>query len=165
MCMKMPVPLAPICQYHRILLDQETCSAAGDIPADGAWWDHGQEHTHGVQPAYPHHQVPIVLANSADRPSCASSDGGLAAELTEVQSMLLRAAFDVCDALHACRPPQCVYRYPREVPELPWYRSTVPQMVMAGFLVRHLSAGQDDVHLVQFMVLPSHNPTGLQFGY
>jgi len=25
-------------------------------------------------------------------------------------------------------------RYPREIPELPWYRHTVPQMVMAGFL-------------------------------
>ncbi len=25
-------------------------------------------------------------------------------------------------------------RYPREVPPLPWYRSTVPQMLMAGFL-------------------------------
>lgn len=23
-------------------------------------------------------------------------------------------------------------KYPREVPQLPWYRSTVPQMVMAG---------------------------------
>ncbi len=25
-------------------------------------------------------------------------------------------------------------RYPREVPPLPWYRTTVPQMMMAGFL-------------------------------
>ena len=25
-------------------------------------------------------------------------------------------------------------RYPREVPPLPWYRTTVPQMLMAGFL-------------------------------
>jgi len=25
-------------------------------------------------------------------------------------------------------------KYPREIPQLPWYRSTVPQMVMAGFL-------------------------------
>ncbi|KAA6422087.1 MAG: phagocytic receptor 1b-like [Trebouxia sp. A1-2] len=25
-------------------------------------------------------------------------------------------------------------KYPREIPELPWYRSAVPQMVMAGFL-------------------------------
>jgi hypothetical protein len=25
-------------------------------------------------------------------------------------------------------------KYPREIPELPWYRGTVPQMVMAGFL-------------------------------
>ena len=25
-------------------------------------------------------------------------------------------------------------RYPREVPPLPWYRQTAPQMVMAGFL-------------------------------
>ena len=25
-------------------------------------------------------------------------------------------------------------KYPREVPELPWYRTAVPQMVMAGFL-------------------------------
>ena len=25
-------------------------------------------------------------------------------------------------------------KYPREIPELPWYRSTVPQMVLAGFL-------------------------------
>ncbi|CAL5227062.1 g9965 [Coccomyxa viridis] len=25
-------------------------------------------------------------------------------------------------------------KYPREIPELPWYRHTVPQMVMAGFL-------------------------------
>ncbi|KAK4484101.1 hypothetical protein RD792_011321 [Penstemon davidsonii] len=25
-------------------------------------------------------------------------------------------------------------KYPREIPELPWYRSTVPQMAMAGFL-------------------------------
>lgn len=42
-------------------------------------------------------------------------------------------------------PPACTLRsefnapcrtnkYPREVPQLPWYRSTVPQMVMAGFL-------------------------------
>jgi len=25
-------------------------------------------------------------------------------------------------------------KYPREVPQLPWYRTTVPQMLMAGFL-------------------------------
>lgn len=25
-------------------------------------------------------------------------------------------------------------KYPREIPELPWYRSTLPQMAMAGFL-------------------------------
>ncbi|BDA41200.1 Transmembrane 9 superfamily member 3 [Coccomyxa sp. Obi] len=25
-------------------------------------------------------------------------------------------------------------KYPREIPELPWYRSTFPQMIMAGFL-------------------------------
>ena len=25
-------------------------------------------------------------------------------------------------------------RYPREIPDLPWYRHTVPQMIMAGFL-------------------------------
>eukprot|EP00798_Chlamydomonas_sp_ICE-L_P020329 gene20329-27089_t len=25
-------------------------------------------------------------------------------------------------------------KYPREIPELPWYRTTVPQMIMAGFL-------------------------------
>lgn len=25
-------------------------------------------------------------------------------------------------------------KYPREVPPLPWYRQTVPQMLMAGFL-------------------------------
>lgn len=25
-------------------------------------------------------------------------------------------------------------KYPREIPQLPWYRSTVPQMAMAGFL-------------------------------
>ena len=25
-------------------------------------------------------------------------------------------------------------KYPREIPELPWYRSVVPQMLMAGFL-------------------------------
>ncbi len=25
-------------------------------------------------------------------------------------------------------------KYPREIPQLPWYRTTVPQMVMAGFL-------------------------------
>ncbi|GFH31247.1 transmembrane 9 superfamily member, partial [Haematococcus lacustris] len=25
-------------------------------------------------------------------------------------------------------------KYPREIPQLPWYRSTVPQMIMAGFL-------------------------------
>ncbi|XP_047330739.1 transmembrane 9 superfamily member 3-like [Impatiens glandulifera] len=25
-------------------------------------------------------------------------------------------------------------KYPREIPELPWYRSTIPQMAMAGFL-------------------------------
>eukprot|EP00197_Chlamydomonas_leiostraca_P002553 CAMPEP_0202857270 /NCGR_PEP_ID=MMETSP1391-20130828/278_1 /ASSEMBLY_ACC=CAM_ASM_000867 /TAXON_ID=1034604 /ORGANISM="Chlamydomonas leiostraca, Strain SAG 11-49" /LENGTH=606 /DNA_ID=CAMNT_0049536053 /DNA_START=73 /DNA_END=1893 /DNA_ORIENTATION=+ len=25
-------------------------------------------------------------------------------------------------------------KYPREVPQLPWYRTTVPQMIMAGFL-------------------------------
>ena len=25
-------------------------------------------------------------------------------------------------------------KYPREIPELPWYRLAVPQMVMAGFL-------------------------------
>ena len=28
----------------------------------------------------------------------------------------------------------CERRYPREVPPLPWYRTTVPQMLMAGFL-------------------------------
>lgn len=25
-------------------------------------------------------------------------------------------------------------KYPREIPDLPWYRSTIPQMIMAGFL-------------------------------
>lgn len=25
-------------------------------------------------------------------------------------------------------------KFPRQVPELPWYRTTVPQMMMAGFL-------------------------------
>ena len=25
-------------------------------------------------------------------------------------------------------------KYPREIPQLPWYRTTVPQMLMAGFL-------------------------------
>lgn len=25
-------------------------------------------------------------------------------------------------------------KYPREIPQLPWYRSTIPQMAMAGFL-------------------------------
>lgn len=25
-------------------------------------------------------------------------------------------------------------KYPREIPELPWYRHAIPQMVMAGFL-------------------------------
>ena len=25
-------------------------------------------------------------------------------------------------------------KYPREIPELPWYRLAVPQMIMAGFL-------------------------------
>eukprot|EP00873_Tetraselmis_striata_P026587 jgi/Tetstr1/446851/TSEL_034329.t1 len=31
-------------------------------------------------------------------------------------------------------PPSRTTKYPREVPPLPWYRSTVPQMAMAGFL-------------------------------
>ena len=31
-------------------------------------------------------------------------------------------------------PPTRVTKYPREIPPLPWYRKTVPQMVMAGFL-------------------------------
>ncbi len=25
-------------------------------------------------------------------------------------------------------------KYPREIPPLPWYRQTLPQMLMAGFL-------------------------------
>ena len=29
---------------------------------------------------------------------------------------------------------ECMGRYPREIPELPWYRHAVPQMIMAGFL-------------------------------
>ena len=29
-------------------------------------------------------------------------------------------------------------KYPREVPALPWYRSTVPQMVMAGARSPHV---------------------------
>ena len=29
---------------------------------------------------------------------------------------------------------KCMGRYPREIPELPWYRHAVPQMIMAGFL-------------------------------
>ena len=31
-----------------------------------------------------------------------------------------------------CHAVHC--RYPREVPPLPWYRQTFPQMLMAGFL-------------------------------
>jgi uncharacterized membrane protein len=30
--------------------------------------------------------------------------------------------------------PTRTNKYPREIPELPWYRTAVPQMVMAGFL-------------------------------
>ena len=30
--------------------------------------------------------------------------------------------------------PTRTTKYPREIPLLPWYRHTVPQMVMAGFL-------------------------------
>lgn len=36
-----------------------------------------------------------------------------------------------------CPPPRASCRttkFPRDVPPLPWYRSTVPQMLMAGFL-------------------------------
>lgn len=34
------------------------------------------------------------------------------------------------DFLAPCR----TNKYPREVPQLPWYRTAVPQMLMAGFL-------------------------------
>ena len=31
-------------------------------------------------------------------------------------------------------PPCRTTKYPRQVPELPWYRTSIPQMLMAGFL-------------------------------
>lgn len=31
-------------------------------------------------------------------------------------------------------PPTRTTKYPREIPPLPWYRHTLPQMLMAGFL-------------------------------
>jgi transmembrane 9 superfamily member 1 len=31
-------------------------------------------------------------------------------------------------------PPCRTTKYPREIPALPWYRGTVPQMIVAGFL-------------------------------
>ncbi len=44
-------------------------------------------------------------------------------------------------AWHACmrcrsefNTPCRTNKYPREIPELPWYRTTIPQMLMAGFL-------------------------------
>jgi len=30
--------------------------------------------------------------------------------------------------------PTRTTKYPREIPPLPWYRQTLPQMIMAGFL-------------------------------
>lgn len=30
--------------------------------------------------------------------------------------------------------PTRTNKYPREIPPLPWYRQTLPQMLMAGFL-------------------------------
>ena len=38
-------------------------------------------------------------------------------------------------------------RYPREVPDLPWYRSALPQMLVAGMW--HLRAFRLLVHCVQ----------------
>lgn len=42
---------------------------------------------------------------------------------------------------HPCLPSQAEFnapcrttKYPREIPPLPWYRQTLPQMLMAGFL-------------------------------
>lgn len=38
------------------------------------------------------------------------------------------------DQRHASLPPCRTTKFPRDVPPLPWYRTAVPQMLMAGFL-------------------------------
>lgn len=40
-------------------------------------------------------------------------------------SFVMQVSFD---------PPCRTTKYPREIPALPWYRKTVPQMMFAGFL-------------------------------
>lgn len=40
----------------------------------------------------------------------------------------------VCYRRSEFNAPCRTSKFPREIPQLPWYRSTVPQMLMAGFL-------------------------------
>ena len=52
-----------------------------------------------------------------------------------ISSLICTSAYKLaCSTL--CRSefyaPCRTNKYPREIPELPWYRSAVPQMVMAG---------------------------------
>lgn len=47
--------------------------------------------------------------------------------------MPLAAAETIPNALQGdFAAPVRTNKYPREIPELPWYRSAIPQMVMAG---------------------------------
>ena len=39
-----------------------------------------------------------------------------------------------CLAQVEFEPPCRTTKFPREVPQLPWYRTSFPQMLMAGFL-------------------------------
>ena len=44
------------------------------------------------------------------------------------------ACMGIHRATSSCSAPCRTNKYPREIPELPWYRQALPQMVMAGFL-------------------------------
>lgn len=44
-------------------------------------------------------------------------------------------------------------KYPREIPELPWYRSAVPQMVMAGQLPCQLLHTKHDLVIAYVHIL------------
>jgi hypothetical protein len=68
-----------------------------------------------------------VLGGRRPRGTSASSSGSRAAAAAASQPP------KTCQP-PARRPPKRTNKYPREIPLLPWYRSTLPQMAMAGFL-------------------------------
>jgi len=48
----------------------------------------------------------------------------------EDEDAMAQFKIKICIPLFRCRTT----KFPREVPPLPWYRTTIPQMAIAGFL-------------------------------